>query len=156
MIILVCNERARKLGKLDQLFPKLKDETRLYLIPFTLSLEANNALEEWFRPSLIQAVKQATIILLLLQPSKQDRKDPYFNYLPLIYSFLNYHPSVKAKTFFIHPFYHPTNTNLKMILSEKIRLGDFREAPSETFYFLPANESQVTLLQQTIINFIEK
>jgi hypothetical protein len=162
MIVLVTNDLSEQLCDIPKLighfgFTKLQ----LYSAPFTFTFSIEGHVSHLIhhlsiKHSLI-AFKQASKIIVHLQPSKDDLRDPYFEYIPLIYSFLHYHPCIKAKTFFIQPFYLPHSVEdekLKQIYIDKIKLGDFQEILSDFQFTLPVTPEQVDKLHEIIIKLV--
>ena len=150
MILLLCsNKFSRQIGKLEELLYKLSANKDYEIHHF--DLDTNISYDLWRKQ-----VKKADVILFQIQPTRKDLKDPYYAYLPHIYSFLHFHPSVKAKTFIIQPFYYPNSKELKQIFADKARLGDFKLIPFDSLCSLPATSEEVLKLHDAIISFINK
>lgn len=163
MIVLVTNNLSEQLFETSKLINNW-DYTKIRLLPvhFTFTfLTEEHLLHYMHRINIkksLPAFKQASKIIIHLQPTKDDLKDPYFEYIPLIYSFLHYHPCIRAKTFFIQPFYSPHSVEsrkLKQIYKDKIELGDFQELSSELQLTLPVTPEQINKIHEIIIKIVD-
>lgn len=165
MIVLISSSFSSRIGRLLGLVDVLKEyNTNIVIVPvYNRILKENPESRKEYFKSLVTLIKKAKIVLFHIQPSKRDFRHPYHNYIPNIYSFLYYHPSIKAKTFVIQPFYYSPHSKfyshsqrLKQIFADKIRLGDFKEIPFDSLCTLPATFDQALKLHAAIIDFIEK
>ena len=147
-MILICSSPfSNRIGRLDELIDLLKDDYDFHHINLCSNIPLT---------SLKQHVRKAELILFAIQPTITNLKDLYYAYVPHIYEFLYFHPSVKAKTFIIQPFfYHNNSKELRQIFADKTRLGDFKIIPSDSSWFLPATSDEVLKLHSALIGFFE-
>ena len=163
MIVFITNDLSEQYCDTSKLISNWDcTKLRLLLIPFTFTFLSEEYLLHYIHRINIKkslaAFKQASKIIVHLQPTLDDLKDPYFEYLPLIYSFLHYHPCIKAKTFFIQPFYSPHSVEgrrIKQIYNDKIRLGDFQELPTDSHFTFPVTPEQINKIHEIIINLVD-
>jgi hypothetical protein len=156
MILILYSHNSKRSARLAEILIRLKTEEieiKAKLISTPLP-----GLEIEITKDIISLAKKATKILLHFQPTIFDIQDPYFDYFPYIYSFLYCHSSIKNKFYFIHPFYLPSATEFRQAVFDKLRLGDFKEIPSDGAYYLkplslPVSDEQIANLHQTIYDF---
>ena len=160
MIVLVSDIPTASIYRLCSLADKLYDSDRYIILYDRFEPSDEETYSQDFYTSLTTVTKKAEKILFFIHPSKKDFKDPYFKYLPSIYSFLHYHPSIKAKTFVVPPFCYPQgyssfadSEKLKEIFSDKLRLGDFRGVPFDSSFQLPASSDQVSRFHEAVSKF---
>lgn len=163
MVTLISNDFSIQIGHLEDLLHFTYDsdpatfifKPDLYYFPFSALSGPLNPDEKIWLPQIIQKAKEAEVIFLFLQPTDFDFKDPYYNYIPSIYSFLCCHPSFKAKTYLIPPFFDPRSDELREILNEKGKQGDFKQVTFPRSCSLPITNKQIDYFHRAIVHFIE-